>query len=139
MGLALLENRNGLIVGAVATRASGHAERLTSVHLIALHADRPTSITFGAAKGFDARGFVAEVRKVNGIPHLARNTSGRCSAIDGRTTRHPGYALSQRIHKRIEEAFGWAKTVAGLRRARHRRHRPSPVPRGSRSRTLSFL
>ena len=120
MGHALMENRNGLIVGAVATRASGHAERLAALHLIAPHADRPNPVTLGADKGFDARDFVAELREVNVTPHLAQNTSGRRSAIDGRTTRHPGYAVSQRIRKRIEEAFGWAKTVAGLRKARHR-------------------
>jgi transposase len=120
MGHALMENRNGLIVGAAATRASGHAERLAALYLIAPHADRPNPITLGADKGFDARDFVAELREVNVTPHLAQNTSGRRSAIDGRTTRHPGYAVSQRIRKRIEEAFGWAKTVAGLRKARHR-------------------
>jgi transposase len=120
MGHALMENRNGLIVGAVATRASGHAERLAALHLIAPHAGRPNPVTLGADKGFDARDFVAELREVNVTPHLAQNTSGRRSAIDGRTTRHPGYAISQRIRKRIEEAFGWAKTVAGLRKARHR-------------------
>lgn len=120
MGHALMENRNGLIVGAVATRASGHAERLAALHLIEPHADRPNKVTLGADKGFDARDFVAELREINVTPHLAQNTSGRCSAIDGRTTRHAGYAVSQRIRKRIEEAFGWAKTVAGLRKARHR-------------------
>ena len=120
MGHALMENRNGLIVGAVATRASGHAERLAALHLIAPHADRPNPVTLGADKGFDARDFVAELREANVTPHLAQNTRGRRSAIDGRTTRHPGYAISQRIRKRIEEAFGWAKTVAGLRKARHR-------------------
>ena len=120
MGHALMENRSGLIVGAVATRASGHAERLAALHLIAPHTDRPNKVTLGADKGFDARDFVAELREVNVTPHLARNTSGRRSAIDGRTTRHAGYAVSQRIRKRIEEAFGWAKTVAGLRKARHR-------------------
>ncbi len=93
---------------------------MAALHLIAPHADRPNSITLGADKGFDARDFVAELREVNVTPHLAQNTSGRRSAIDGRTTRHPGYAVSQRIRKRIEEAFGWAKTVAGLRKARHR-------------------
>jgi transposase len=120
MGHALMENRNGLIVGAVATRASGHAERLAARHLIEPYADRPRPITLGADKGFDARDFVAELREINVTPHLAQNTSGRRSAIDGRTTRHPGYVVSQRIRKRIEEAFGWAKTVAGLRKARHR-------------------
>jgi transposase len=120
MGHALMENRNGLIVGAVATRASGHAERLAALHLIEPHADRPKKVTLGADKGFDARDFVAELREINVTPHLAQNTSGRRSAIDGRTTRHAGYDVSQRIRKRIEEAFGWAKTVAGLRKARHR-------------------
>ena len=121
MGHALMENRCGLIVGAVATRASGHAERLAALHLVEPHADRPQRVTLGGDKGFDARDFVAELREINVTPHPAQNTgNGRTSAIDGRTTRHPGYAVSQRIRKRIEEAFGWAKTVAGLRKARHR-------------------
>jgi transposase len=120
MGHALMENRHGLVVGAVATRASGHAERLAALHLIAPHADRPNAITLGADKAFDARDFVAELREVNVTPHLPQSTSGRRSAIDRRTTRHAGYAVSQRIRKRIEEAFGWAKTVAGLRKVRHR-------------------
>lgn len=120
MGHALMENRNGLIVGATATRASGHAERLAAQHLIAPHADRAARITVGGDKGFDTRDFVAEMREINVTPHVAQNASGRRSAIDGRTTRHPGYGISLRIRKRIEEAFGWAKTVAGWRKARHR-------------------
>jgi len=120
MGHALMENRNGLIVDALATRASGHAERLAALHLVEPHADRSRRVTLGGDKGFDTRDFVAELREINVTPHLAQNTSGRRSAIDGRTTRHPGCAISQRIRKRIEEAFGWAKTVAGLRKARHR-------------------
>ena len=75
IGHALMENRNGLIVGAVATRASGHAERLAALHLIGPHADRPNPITLGADKGFDARDFVAELREINVTPHLAQNTS----------------------------------------------------------------
>ena len=120
MGHALMENRNGLIVGAVATRASGHAERLAALHLMEPHADRPQKVTLAGDKGFDTQDFVAELREINVTPHVAQNSNGRRSAIDGRTTRHPGYAISQRIRKRIEEAFGWAKTVAGLRKARHR-------------------
>jgi transposase len=120
MGHALMENRHGLIVGAVATRASGHAERLAALHLIEPHAGRAQRVTVGADKGFDAQDFVDDLRESNVTPHVARNVSGRHSAIDGRTTRHPGYAVSLRIRKRIEEAFGWAKTVAGLRKARHR-------------------
>ena len=120
MGHALMENRNGLIVGAVGTRASGHAERLAALHLLEPYAERPKPITLGGDKGYDTRDFVAELREINVTPHVAQNSNGRRSAIDGRTTRHPGYAISLRIRKRIEEAFGWAKTVAGLRKVRHR-------------------
>jgi hypothetical protein len=70
-------------------------------------AGRPTAITLGADKAYDAEDFVNELRSMNVTPHVAQNTSGRSSAIDGRTTRHSGYAASQRIRKRIEEAFGW--------------------------------
>ena len=120
MGHALMENRNGLVVGAVTTCASGHAERLAALALIEPHADRPQPITLGADKGYDTSDFVMELRDKAVTPHVAQNQSGRRSAIDGRTTRHPGYAVSQRIRKRVEEAFGWAKTVAGLRKMRHR-------------------
>ena len=77
-------------------------------------------ITLGGDKGFDTQDFVTELREINVTPHMAQNDNGRRSAIDGRTTRQPGYAVSLRIRKRIEEAFGWVKTVAGLRKARHR-------------------
>jgi transposase len=120
MGHALMDNRNGLIVGAVATRAAGHAERLAARHLIEPHADRLQKVMLDGDKGFDTQDFVAELREINVTAHVAQNTKGRRSAIDGRTTRHPGYAISLRIRKRIEEAFGWAKTVAGLRKVRHR-------------------
>jgi transposase len=120
MGHALMENRNGLIVGAVATRASGHAERLAAVYLVEPHAERTGRVTVGGDKGYDAEDFILEMREINATPHVAQNDNGRRSAIDGRTTRHPGYAVSLCIRKRIEEAFGWAKTVAGLRKARHR-------------------
>lgn len=120
MGHALMENRNGLIVGAVATRASGHAERLAAIALIEPHAERPRAITLGGDKGYDAKDFIEELRERAVTPHVAQNDKGRRSAIDRRTTRHPGYAVSIRIRKRIEEAFGWAKTVAGLRKLRHR-------------------
>ena len=113
MGHGLMENRSGLLVGACLTPAGGHAERLAALAMIEPHADRPTAITLGADKGYDAEDFVNELRSMNVTPHLARNTSRRRSAIDGRTTRHGGYIVSQRIRKRIEEAFGWIKTVAG--------------------------
>ena len=120
IGHGLMENRSGLIVDARLTRVSGHAERLAALDMIEGFADRPRAITLGADKGYDAADFVEELRTINVRPHVARNTNGRRSAIDRRTTRHSGYAKSQRIRKRIEEAFGWIKTVAGLRKTKLR-------------------
>jgi Transposase DDE domain len=95
------------------------SERPAALHLIEPYAGRPQALTVGGDNGFDMRDFVADLRGINVTLHVAQSTNGRRSAIDGRTTRHPGYAVSLRIRKRIEEAFGWAKTVAGLRKARH--------------------
>lgn len=121
MGHALMENRSGLVVDARLTRASGYAERLAALDMIAPRADRPVAVTLGGDKNFDTKDFVMELREINVTPHVARNiTAHRGSAIDARTTRHPGYAASQRVRKRIEEVFGWAKTVAGLRKTKHR-------------------
>lgn len=119
MGHALMENRSGLLVGTCLTRADGHGERVAALALIEPHADRPRAITLGADKAFDAEDFVNELRTMKVTPHVAQNTARR-SAIDRRTTRHPGYAASQRIRKRIEEAFGWIKTVAGQAKTRFR-------------------
>ena len=119
MGHALMENRHGLVVGAVATRASGHAERLAALRLIEPFCDRPRPVTLAADKGYDSADFVMECREHVVTPHVAQNQSGRRSAIDGRTTRHAGYAVSQRIRKRIEEPFGWIKTIAGGRKLRY--------------------
>src|SRR3981189_1821253 len=116
----LMENRSGLIVDARLTCVSGHAERLAALDMIERFAARPRAVTIGADKGYDAADFVEELRTINVRPHVARNTSGRRSAIDRRTTRHPGYAASQRTRKRIEEAFGWIKVVAGLRKTKLR-------------------
>jgi transposase len=120
IGHGLMENRCGLIVDARLTRVSGHAERLAALDMIEPRADRPRAITLGADRGYDAADFVEELRTRNVRPHVAQNKSGRRSAIDRRTTRHPGYASSQRIRKRIEEAFGWIKSVAGMRRTKLR-------------------
>jgi len=120
IGHGLMENRSGLIVDARLTRVSGHAERLAALAMIEPWADRPRAITLGADKGYDAADFIEELRTLNVRPHVAQNASRRRSAIDGRTTRHPGYGMSQRIRKRIEEAFGWVKTVAGLRKTKLR-------------------
>jgi hypothetical protein len=111
-----MEKRHGLVVDACLTMADGHAERMAAVHMTEPHADQPTAITLGADKAYDAEDFVNELRSVNVTPHVAQNTSGRSSAIDERTTRHGGYAVSQRI----EEAFGWIKTVAGQEKTRFR-------------------
>jgi len=118
MGHLLMENRNGLIVDAMLTPASGTAEREAAELMLGRQRGRHRA-TLGADKGYDAAAFVAAVRGLNVTPHLAQNTSRR-SAIDGRTTRHPGYAASQRTRKRIEEAFGWIKTTGGFRKTRHR-------------------
>jgi transposase len=120
MGHALMENRNGLVVDACLTQADGHAERIAALHMIEPRADRPNAITLGADKAYDTQDFVNELRSMNATPHVAQNKSGRSSAIDGRTTRHAGYAVSQRIRKRIEEAFGWIKTIAGQEKTRFR-------------------
>ena len=116
IGHGLMENRSGLIVDARLTLVSGHAERLAALEMIAPYADRPHAITLGADKGYDTADFVEELRSMNVRAHVARKT--RLSAIDGRTTRHASYATSQRVRKRIEEAFGWIKTIAGLRKSR---------------------
>lgn len=116
IGHGLMENRSGLIVDCRLTLVSGHAERLAALEMIQAHADRPKAITLGADKGYDAVDFVDVLREMNVRPHVAAKARG--SAIDGRTTRHAGYKTSQRIRKRIEEAFGWIKTIAGLRKSR---------------------
>jgi len=120
MGHALMENRNGLVVDACLTEANGHAERIAALHMIEPRADRPAAITLGADKAYDAQDFVNELRSMNVTPHVAQNTNGRASAIDGRTTRHAGYAVSQRIRKRIEEVFGWTKEVGRQARTKFR-------------------
>ena len=76
--------------------------------------------TLGADKGYDTRAFIAGLRARNITPHVAQNTTIRASRIDGRTVRQPGYAVSQRLRKRIEECFGWMKTIGGMRKTRHR-------------------
>jgi Transposase DDE domain len=101
------------------TPASGTAERAAALAMMGRQVGRYRA-TLAADKGYDTADFVAAARAMNVTPHVAQNTSGRRSAIDARTTRHPGYATSQRVRKRIEEAFGWIKTIGGLRKVRHR-------------------
>ena len=118
-GHLLMENRSGLIVDARVTPADGYGER--DAALVMLEAVPGGRITVAADKGYDYPGFVAELRHMAVTPHVAQHiTDRRGSAIDGRTTRHAGYETSQRKRKLIEQAFGWMKTVGGLRKLRHR-------------------
>lgn len=121
MGHVLMENRNGLAVDAETTRVAGFAERLTAVAMLD-DIDRPhgSRITLAADRACDTRDFVAELRDRRVTPPVAQNVSGRRSAIDGRTTRHPGYRASIRIRKRIEGVFGWVKSAAGQGKTRFR-------------------
>jgi transposase len=118
MGHLMMENRNGLIVDARLTEANGTAERSTALDMIEDNA-RPGS-TVGGDKNYDTADFVAGCRKRGCTPHVSQNNVNRRSAIDARTTRHPGYRISTIKRKRIEEPFGWMKTVGGLRKTRHR-------------------
>jgi transposase len=124
-GHVLMENRSGLVVGSCLTHAIGTAERDAALTLLDRRARR-RRITLGADKGYDVAEFVTALRRRQVTPHIAADRRvtklGRVrrSAIDGRTTRHPGYAVSQRVRKRIEEVFGWIKGAAGLRQTKHR-------------------
>jgi transposase len=118
MGHLLIENRHGLIIDVRTTHASGVAEREAEAMIQA--AGRGRRVTLGSDKAYDAAEHIAAPRAIGVTSHVAQNTSGRRSAIDGRTTRHVGYGISQRLRKRIEEPFGWIKSAAGLRKTRHR-------------------
>jgi hypothetical protein len=121
MGHVLMENRNGLAVDVRVTRAVGHAEEEAAKEMISDKRKKNGRITLGADKGYDSREFVEAMRDFGVTPHVAQNDSGnRTSAIDGHTTRHDGYKVSQRKRKLVEEIFGWTKTVGGLRKTRHR-------------------
>lgn len=120
MGHTVMENRNGLVVKAAASQATGKAEREIALQLLGeLNGDKKRTV--GADKNYDTKDFVRDCRAMNITPHVARNDN-RCggSAIDGRTSRHPGYAVSQTIRKRVEEPFGWGKTVGLIRQIKVR-------------------
>lgn len=119
LGHVLMEHRSGLIVQATVTPADGHGER-DAGHIMVANVPGRHRITVAADKGYDTRDFVAALREMDVTPHIAQHTTGRRSAIDARTTRHPGYAISQQKRKLVEQAFGWMKTVGGLRQLRHR-------------------
>ena len=119
-GNLLVENRNGLIVSSRVWEATGIAERYAALEMLE-KIPGIGRVTVGGDKGFDTADFVRECRNLHMTPHVAQNLKRRGgSAIDGRTTQHPGYAISQKKRKRIEECFGWLKTIALLRKVRHR-------------------
>ena len=122
MGHALMENRNGLVVDIEVTRATGTAEREAAKTMLNRSTDKNRRKTLGADAGYDAPDFADDCRKHNASPHVAQK---KYSAIDGRTTRHGGYTASQRVRKRIESIFGWAKSVGGMRKSRYRGVRPN--------------
>jgi len=117
-GHLLMENRSALIVDAELTFADGYAERATALEMLGRLPKSARRRTVAADKAYDTKGFVAEARALGFTPHVAQNT--KVSAIDGRTTRHAGHVVSQRIRKRIEEPFGWTKTIGGGRQLRYR-------------------
>lgn len=107
----LTANRHGLVLDVGVTQATGTAERDAPADMLA-HQPASKRVTVGADRGYDTRGFVRQLREMKVTPHVAQNTSNHSSAIDGRTTRHEGYSVSQRKRKRVEKVFGWVKTVA---------------------------
>ena len=117
LGHVMIENRNGLVVDVRLTQATGYAEREAA---LAMARGCKAGSTLGADKAYDTREFVAGVRALRLVPHVAQNTSRRRSAIDRRTTRHPGYAMSQYVRHRVERVFGWGKTIGLMRKTRHR-------------------
>lgn len=119
LGHLLTDNRNGLVVDVRLTQATGTAERDAAADMLR---NKPASrrATVGADRGYDTSAFVEAMREIGVTPHVAQNTTNRSSAIDARTTRHEGYAVSQRKRKRVEEVFGWMKTVALQRKTRFR-------------------
>ena len=119
LGHVLMENRHGLVVDTQVTQATGTAEREAALAMVEATPGRHR-VTLGADKNYDTRDFVRELRELRATPHVAQYTRGRASAIDGRTTHHPGYAISQQRRKRVEEIFGWLKTVGLLRKTRPR-------------------
>ena len=119
LGHVMTENRNGIVVDARLTLATGTAEREAALDMLGALPGR-ARVTVGADRGYDSAEFVDELRAINVTPHIAQNDTNRRSAIDERTTRHPGYLISQRKRKRVEEVFGWGKVVGLIRKARVR-------------------
>lgn len=119
-GHTLMENRSGLVIRTVVTTVSGTGERETAKAMVQKLRRTTRRITLGGDKGYDTEAFVKELRRLKVTPHVAQNNKHRKSAIDGRTTNHPNYTVSQKIRKRIEEGFGWMKTIGRLRKTMYR-------------------
>ena len=119
LGHVLMENRHGLVVNTRLTQATGTAEREAALAVVRERPGRQR-VTLGGDKNYDTHAFVQDLRAVQVTPHVAQHTTNRASAIDGRTTRHPGYAVSQQKRTRVEEIFGWLKTVGLLRKVKLR-------------------
>jgi transposase len=119
LGHVLMENRNGLVIEPTVTQAGGTAERDAALRMVQV-IPGSRRVTLGGDKNYDTRDHVDALRSLNVTPHVAQNDTNRKSAIDGRTTRHPGYAVSMRKRKRVEEIFGWMKTVGLMRQTRYR-------------------
>jgi transposase len=119
LGHVLMEHRSGLIVKTAVTPADGYGERDAALTMVTAIPGQHR-ITLAGDKGYDIRDFVAELRTMHVTPHIAQHTTHRRSAIDRRTTRHAGYAISQQKRKLVEQGFGWMKTIGGLRKLRHR-------------------
>lgn len=121
LGHTVVENRNGLIVAAMATQADGTAERDAALLLVSdLQDESPRRITVGADKAYDTKDFVSTMRELGATPHVTQNNTNRRSAIDQRTTRHAGYAISLSKRWLVEKPFGWLKQVGGLRKVKLR-------------------
>jgi transposase len=119
LGHLMMENRNGLVVSSCVSQSTGTAEREAAVVMLG-DIKKKGRITLGGDKGYDTKEFIETMRQLEVTPHVAQNLTNRSSAIDARTTRHPGYTISQRKRKRVEEVFGWMKTVGLMRKTRHR-------------------
>lgn len=119
VGNVLMENRNGLVVDTRLEPATGTAEREAAAEMLSGVAKKHRRVTVGGDKAYDTKGVVAIAREMKVVPHVAQNTTNRKSAIDGRTTCTPGYAISLRLRKRVEEIFAWMKPTGGMRKTRY--------------------
>ena len=121
LGHVLMDNRHGLVSDAKVTKATGSAERDAALKMLKRRRRKKGRVTVGGDKNYDTHGFVETARKLKATPHVAQNTKRRGgSAIDSRTAHHVGYTISQKVRKRVEEIFGWMKTVGSMRKTRHR-------------------